>query len=483
MALAIDVEFLTGTYEAGLGGERAEWPPHPARLFCALVAQAESEEERAVLRWLEEQPPPDVIAPEESTTVLSGYVPTNSLPRSRLDLKRVGATYLARLTGTRTWPRALPARPRARVVWPDAEPPDGAVDRLRTLASRVAYLGRPTGMVLATVTTAVPPIEEGFRRYVPSDDGEELLRVPYPGYLDALTAAFDADGPAYEVARAHPYTQPTSSHAVEAAPLRGPYIRLLTLGFPPGSGIAGWHAARVAVAFRDAVLARLGRPEYRQADDPWDLFDAAELASIHGHSNGMPPEQRCAFLALPFVGSQHATGEVIGVAIAVGRAVEPRLRKALLQLVGLDRDEVPRLTSLRIPGPDVSFPLLARDGRWTLEPERWCRPSTRWASVFPVILDRWPKRGTDFGQVVRDGITRAGYPEPVDVEIRRSAAVAGAPILRPGDRRRRPDEPNRPWAHVVVTFPSRVEGPVVLGHLRFIGLGLCVPQDDHGRQG
>ena len=33
---------VTGCYDAAdvLDRERAEWPPHPARLFCALVAAA-----------------------------------------------------------------------------------------------------------------------------------------------------------------------------------------------------------------------------------------------------------------------------------------------------------------------------------------------------------------------------------------------------------------------------------------------------------
>src|SRR5690606_20928581 len=38
--IAIDVEFLTGRYIATSYNDRsrAEWPPHPARLFSALVA-------------------------------------------------------------------------------------------------------------------------------------------------------------------------------------------------------------------------------------------------------------------------------------------------------------------------------------------------------------------------------------------------------------------------------------------------------------
>ncbi|MER3412482.1 MAG: hypothetical protein C4305_09450, partial [Thermoleophilia bacterium] len=109
------------------------------------------------------------------------------------------------------------------------------------------------------------------------------------------------------------------------------------------------------------------------------------LAPLHGHRDSIPPEERCAFLALPFVGHGQATGEIIGVGIALGKGVERALRRALLQLVGLDRDEErPRLDRLHVPELGLTLPLVSPDGRWTLEAERWCRPARRWASSLPV---------------------------------------------------------------------------------------------------
>ena len=48
MALAITIELLSGSYDAAEvdDRERAEWPPHPARLFCALVAAARGDADR-----------------------------------------------------------------------------------------------------------------------------------------------------------------------------------------------------------------------------------------------------------------------------------------------------------------------------------------------------------------------------------------------------------------------------------------------------
>ena len=80
----IEVNFLTGRYVATCHNERqrCEWPPHPARLFSALVATwAEDEQdpaEREALEWLESQGPPAISASGATPrTVVSHFVPVN----------------------------------------------------------------------------------------------------------------------------------------------------------------------------------------------------------------------------------------------------------------------------------------------------------------------------------------------------------------------------------------------------------------------
>ena len=70
--LALEVEYLLGRALAMAHNDRtgAEWPPHPARLFSALVAalheadlsEAERIAGRAALAWLEQLPPPALYA-------------------------------------------------------------------------------------------------------------------------------------------------------------------------------------------------------------------------------------------------------------------------------------------------------------------------------------------------------------------------------------------------------------------------------------
>ena len=80
----IEVNFLTGRYVATFYNDRRqpEWPPHPARLFSALVAtwaeDGRDPDERAVLEWLETLAPPAIAASDAAPRkVVSHFVPMN----------------------------------------------------------------------------------------------------------------------------------------------------------------------------------------------------------------------------------------------------------------------------------------------------------------------------------------------------------------------------------------------------------------------
>ena len=82
---AIEVHFLTGRYVATSHNDRrvGEWPPHPARLFSAMVAAwAEAEEpdpeERSALEWLEGLESPAIAASDAvPRRTVSHFVPVN----------------------------------------------------------------------------------------------------------------------------------------------------------------------------------------------------------------------------------------------------------------------------------------------------------------------------------------------------------------------------------------------------------------------
>lgn len=104
---AIEVNLLTGRYVATSFNsyDEPEWPPHPARLFSAMVAEwatapAPDAAERAALEWLEGLPAPAVTASDaEPRSVSTHYVPVNDV--AIVSLSRVEDRY-AKAAAVRT---------------------------------------------------------------------------------------------------------------------------------------------------------------------------------------------------------------------------------------------------------------------------------------------------------------------------------------------------------------------------------------------
>jgi CRISPR-associated protein Csb2 len=120
--LVVRVDLLSGRYAATAYNDReqVEWPPHPARLFSALVATwaegqpgtAEGDAELAALQWLEQQPPPVIAASPISSagmrTPVTVFVPVNDVGVIRApDHDKLDAAYRALIEA------AEPARAKA----------------------------------------------------------------------------------------------------------------------------------------------------------------------------------------------------------------------------------------------------------------------------------------------------------------------------------------------------------------------------------
>lgn len=472
MGVSISVQLLSGNYDAAAvdDRERAEWPPHPARLFCALVAAARGEEDRAALRWLEAQPAPvieAVAAPLESRHV--GYVVTNVI-----SAKGGSQTHPGRTNGLRTRARVVPASPSVRMVWPvDAGP--AVVAALDRMARRIPYLGRSTGIAVvgaeATAsdagaldaalsdTTGLADAVVGFE---PCDllEAHQSVRVPYPGFLDDLDVQFENGRPAWEVSRYQGYrgrhpAPPAATSAAEPVPsVYEDVVVFRFAGLRPDARLV----VRFTEALRGAVLAVAGD-------------DAPQV--LHGHgADGRP---HVAFLALPDVGGQHADGHLLGLAVTVPH-LPPGERQAVLRAVlglrGPDRDGVVELGIPHIGKVEVLYqPGLIRP--WGASPQRWRRGSRRWVSATPVVLDRYPKRPDALEAEVVACLRQVGLPEPVDLRVSTEPMLPGAARLRPADLPQRAK--GRLFRHVAVTFDRVVHGPVLVGAGRYLGVGLLAP--------
>jgi CRISPR-associated protein Csb2 len=185
--LAIEVEYLLGrAYAADFRDDaKPEWPPHPARLFSALVAAHHdadaTEEERGVLLWLEQQSPPQILAKEagQPDSVVT-FVPTNYASKS-------GSTYPEqRGKQPRFFSAQGPASPVVHFVWPEIEVSGQHLETLKQLVSRVGSLGRACSLVRARVMDANKDELCLRPNYLPDDSGQEIMAVASRGRLEEL---------------------------------------------------------------------------------------------------------------------------------------------------------------------------------------------------------------------------------------------------------------------------------------------------------
>lgn len=465
MAVSITVRLRHGRYEAG--GERPsnpEWPPHPARIFCALAASVEEEADWAALRWLESQPAPQVWA-DPADSVRTGraraYVVENATAP-----KGGSQTWPGRSNGMRARSFAVPATGSFAVVWPQAEPPADVFATLGALARTIPYVGRSTGPAEVDVSGSVPSRAESWVIYRAGQPGDPAagwqLRVPYPGYADELQAAYQDGRRAWEVARTLPYVAGMAERgddgaAGQVAAHEGPFEGLMVWSLErPLVRIGGDQAVALASALRKAVISRVPDPV---------------PAQISGHgADGRP---HVGFLALPDVGHEHADGHILGLALTIPRDLAPADLTALVKAVIMDP-----LSTLRV-SRDQALRLRYGPDRHGLQPARWAAAqhgAREWVTVTPLMLDGYLRRGRDVASEVARSLVLAGYPSPAHVEVSAASMATGA-VWRPRAGTLPAGRPHRRLVHARVRFAEPVAGPVLAGSMRYLGLGLFLPSE------
>ncbi len=234
---------------------------------------------------------------------------------------------------------------------------------------------------------------------------------------------------------------------------------------------------------------------------------------VSGHkSDGSASERQDGHMAifpLAFVGHEHADGHLLGMALAFPRAVGQQERGRVLRPLFVDRygeiGEVDlrmgRLGRVSLRPAEWDEPRRALQARcWTAAPDGACV----WASVTPVVLDRFPKadrhkaRGEwelEVRNLIGDACDRIGLPCPVEIDIDTTSWNLGSPRSICKQRRLRGERAQtvcfgggfpvfpakgtnggpRPQVHVWLRFASPVIGPVLIGAGRYRGYGLCRP--------
>lgn len=425
--MKLSVEFF-GLYGAAdvTARSRVEWPPHPDRLYQALV-DAALPDDRPALTWIEQQVPPDIdcgdAVPLQWGVDGCTFVPTN------YPIKNLSDTLPEfRNKQARQFPMAVPDGP-VSYVW-RADPPPPVFESINRTTTRVTHLGRSDSLAMLALELGSTPC-----RWVAQDKGTLSMRVPRPGRLQQLDQAF-ANGQRSSIA-----PQVRYSDAAGQGFAAGPWEGMVVMRLP--KPIAVEHTALATDALRRAVLSKLG--------------DTAPLLA-HGHSADL----HLAWLGLPNL-SDYGDGTLLGLAMVVPKDCDPLERARCVAAM---------LTVDHIMLAGIRFKLTRPTAAMSLHERTWSRPTRRWVSATPLVLDRFPKGNVRAEEIVAQGCVRAGYPRPTSVTLSQDCAVAMPPA-----RAFRLRKPGGLYAHAVLEFERPVQGPLLVGKERYFGLGLFLPQD------
>ncbi len=483
--IAIALRYLMGWSMATDSADRTlpEWPPHPDRVFMALAAaHFETDggiEERNALRWLEQQDTPGIHASRNTRRgVVTSYVPVNDTTAPRVtqgkapSAKQVkaGLGLLPDHRGRqpRHFPVAIPIDPTVYLVW-SSDPPSEIKSGLQSLCCKVTRVGHSASLVQAWVEDSPPP-----PNLVPTDGiGGHRLRVSGRGRLDHLIAQYE-NGRRPDRSRWAAYAAPR----IESEALTRHSVfdsRLLVLRRAKGRRLGLESTLSLTQKLRDAVMKHCPEP-------------VPEWVSGHTTDGHRSEQPHLAFLPLAYVGHEHADGHLLGVALAVPRTLErPEVRRCLGQSFVTPDGE---LRGLRLYGDhifDWELELGPGDSQAvSLRSETWTRSARRWATVTPLVFDRYPK-GKSKEQQAEDMVARAceriGLPRPLDVVLNPVSLHLGAPHSRAFPPMIRKSDGARHYhMHAVITFCEPVEGPVLVGTGRYRGYGFFRPVEWEGEK-
>ncbi len=578
--LTIAWEYLTGYAVATdpSSRDRAEWPPHPARVFMALAAawfETDREaEEGDSLRRLESLGDPEILVPHvdpdcERSNV-TYYVPVNDKADAHKppDKKKkatlhphLGSVSIGRNRQPRTFPRTWVGHSPCLLHWQNAHGFDSHRAALDRLCRKVTRIGHSSSLVRMWVIAEVARStqSEGVHYVEDKDElgAEVQARAIHCGMLDMLDECFgdkprerratlgarieeleaakkaitgkgatkrkaeiDGQVTGLESERSQTFSRPPVRPNIGIwtgyRRMKPPATELASSDFDHDililSQVAGPTLPLVATlaatrALRATIMKESGvqpTPAWVSGHEP----DGSPLRNGNGHM---------ALIPLPHVSHAHADGHLLGVGVVFPRSVDRKdrgqvLGKLLMEEQTKKPTRVVELKLERLGEWKVKKSAWDDEYKHALDPLEWTafpKGARTWASVTPVVLDKFPKTDrrkpderlaweAEVRQIVRKSCTRIGLPEDVLIDVDTTSWHLGSPRAVGKRRPLRgqaasdrdadaalgdgfPSYPAkgsngpRPQVHVWLRFQEPVIGPVLLGAGRYLGYGLCKP--------
>jgi len=514
----LGIHYLTGCAVATdrtLSGQ-PEFPPHFGRVFMAMAATyfetRGSQDERAVLEWLEAAGAPSIKAGNGYPRFdVKTYVPVNdekyTLP-------------LSRTRQSRSFPTMRLDDPFVYLKWTAAIPKhlQGALERL---CNKVTRIGHSSSLVHMWVAEEVASVGVEWQ---PTNEFSGLrMRIAEPGTLAYLERAFNEKalkeygqlGGALELAigrQKREVKRQIAQHFREGPPVPARPVLTCWQGYAKKSKQSEENAIQYGPFDSDLIVLT------RNDDDEQRIFgleatlqltsalrDAAMKAVgqnvpewLSGHQpDGKPSlKPHAAFFPLPFVGANYGDGHILGMAMAIPREIETlsetkeeTLRRVLGPLLFRENGEEKTIRLWRNQGRSQIWEWKLRREMRTYPPvalriNTWTGPATEWASVTPVVLHHYPKRGreSDVERILSEAFESAGLPHPTELHVQPVSIFAGAGHVRSMPEFTEGGEKLcRYQVHIKARFPSPVQGPMLVGRGRFRGYGLLRPiEAQHG---
>jgi CRISPR-associated protein Csb2 len=462
---SIEVEFLMKRIYAASWSRRdyVEWPPHPSRLFSALVASYEESVHDKLasqaLEWLEALPPPEMYVEPESLLYNSGvlkstspsfYVPVNddkNIPEKRIRKERY-------------FPSLSLRDGKVYFIWNQSDENEEMLESLQRIAENVTYLGTSKSPVRVAVNKSPPK-----PNLVPERGGKIMLRTTGKGRKSHLESIYKE--------RAHnltiqprlgavtPYafiSERTSELNYHQSSMKlASYFKFDRKTLPSSSINA------ITTTMRRAILSLYPEP-------------IPETVSGHTQDGGVSTLPHMAITPFPDAGHDYADGHVMGVAVWLPVNIDDKIMRNIdevcskINILTLGKSGDINVKRLK-PVDEERIP-------FGLRPSTYRAKSDTWATVTPIIFGKHPKKssigpGRDGGKVFREMCAEAGLPEPVEVRMGKVSIFQGAPTAP--DVQVPEKMSMRLRAHALIKFKEAVEGPVIIGAGRYYGFGLCKP--------
>jgi CRISPR-associated protein Csb2 len=311
----LEVEYLMGRVLASTRDDRStvEWPPHPARMFAALVAAYEEcnlgDDARAALEWLEALPEPGIYAdpPEHEgwvRDVPSVWIPVNDSndqlnPTTKKPYQSLSQEIGLRRNRQERWFPAFTPRDRhVWFIWNDASDARRYTPALQRIAENVTYLGHSMSPVRVYVGSTPPE-----PTLIPDNAGTIMLRTTGRGRLQHLEETFKLR---LENTTIQPRLGRVSHYRIVSEETLQRPATLFRHGFVfrrlKGTNLPLEGAARLVATVRKAVMDRYPNP-------------VPEVISGHDDTGNPARLPHLTIAPLADVGHRHADGHIMGFAL------------------------------------------------------------------------------------------------------------------------------------------------------------------------